>query len=248
MAEERKPELRIVGGHPVLDLVNTVTPRRPGGREHLTSPTALLAWSRRVGLVGAGEARAVGAAWRARPGSAGQALHAALDVRESVYEVLAARLLDATPAPGAEPPALAGARDGRRGHTSSLRSSAADRAGPGARPAAALEHLALRWAAATARSTLVAAADRPAEVVVGTDLAFAVPDRLAFAAVELLRAVDPAHVKQCPAGEGGCGWLFLDQSRNGSRRWCAMADCGAQAKARKLTARRRAARASTVEA
>lgn len=209
----RNPELRIVGGHPVLDLVNTVTPRRPGGREHITSPTALLAWSRRVGLVGAGEARTISAAWRARSGSAGQALHATLDVRESVYGILAARLADPTPG-----------------------------------PVAALEHLTLRWAAATARSTLVAGADRPAEVVVGTDPAFVVPDRLAFAAVELLRAVDPRHVKECPVDEGGCGWLFLDQSRNSSRRWCAMADCGAQAKARKLTERRRAARASTVRA
>ncbi|HVI46159.1 MAG TPA: CGNR zinc finger domain-containing protein [Chitinophaga sp.] len=30
------------------------------------------------------------------------------------------------------------------------------------------------------------------------------------------------QVKQCPA----CGWLFLDKSRNGSRRWCNMATCG----------------------
>jgi predicted RNA-binding Zn ribbon-like protein len=243
VAEERKPALRIVGGHPVLDLVNTVTPRRPGGREHITSPTALLAWSRRVGLVRAGEARAVSAAWRARSGSAGQALHAALDIRESVYEVLGARLADPTPAPGV---ASSRARSAER---ASFRGagerSERDQPSPGA-TAAALEHLALRWAAATARSTLVAAADRPAEVVVGTDPAFLVPDRLAFAAVELLRAVDPRHLKECPVDEGGCGWLFLDQSRNGSRRWCAMADCGAQAKARKLTARRRAARASTV--
>lgn len=216
MAEERKPDLRIVGGHPVLDLVNTVTPRRPGGQEHLTSPSELLAWSQRVGLADAGEARVISAAWRARSGSAGQALHATLDVRESVYEVLAARLADSSPDSGAT--------------------------------AAALEHLALRWSAATARSTLVAAPDHAAAVVVGSDPAFLVPDRLAFAAVELLRTIDPRQLKECPVDEGGCGWLFLDQSRNGSRRWCAMADCGAQAKARKLTARRRAGRASTVRA
>jgi predicted RNA-binding Zn ribbon-like protein len=218
VTEERKPDLRIVGGHPVLDLVNTVTPRCPGGHEHLATPTDLLAWSQRVGLVGAGEARAMSTAWRARSGSAGQSLHATLDVRESVYGILAARLADARPGSGA---------------------------GAGAE---ALEHLALRWAAATARSTLVTAPDRAAEVVVGTDPAFLVPDRLAFAAVELLRTVELAQLKECPVDEGGCGWLFLDQSRNGSRRWCAMADCGAQAKARKLTARRRAARASTVRA
>lgn len=28
----------------------------------------------------------------------------------------------------------------------------------------------------------------------------------------------------------GCGWLFLDTSRNGRRRWCSMATCGSRAK------------------
>jgi predicted RNA-binding Zn ribbon-like protein len=37
--------------------------------------------------------------------------------------------------------------------------------------------------------------------------------------------------------------VFLDRSRNGSRRWCRMADCGTTVKARRLTERRRAARA-----
>jgi hypothetical protein len=140
--------------------------RFPG--EHLTSPTALLAWSRRVGLGDAGEARAIGTSWRGRSGSAGQALLATLDVRESVYGVLAARLADTPRGPGAT--------------------------------AAALEHLALRWAAATARFPLVTTPDRPADVVVGTDPAFLAPDRLAFAAVELLRAIDLAQMKKVPGG------------------------------------------------
>jgi predicted RNA-binding Zn ribbon-like protein len=34
--------------------------------------------------------------------------------------------------------------------------------------------------------------------------------------------------------EGGdCGWLFLDESRSGRRRWCSMNDCGARAKAKR---------------
>jgi predicted RNA-binding Zn ribbon-like protein len=37
-----------------------------------------------------------------------------------------------------------------------------------------------------------------------------------------------------------CRWLFLDHSRNRSRRWCSMSSCGAVAKMR----RHRAARAS----
>jgi predicted RNA-binding Zn ribbon-like protein len=59
-----------------------------------------------------------------------------------------------------------------------------------------------------------------------------------------VRTVDLDRVRVCPLDEGGCGWVFLDRSRNGSRRWCAMADCGTQAKSRRLTARRRATRSA----
>ena len=37
----------------------------------------------------------------------------------------------------------------------------------------------------------------------------------------------------CKCSEGNCGWLFLDMSRNRSRRWCDMKDCGNRAKARR---------------
>ena len=72
------------------------------------------------------------------------------------------------------------------------------------------------------------------EVLVGTSPGLTIPDRLAMAAVDLLRIVNLSRLRTCPVDEGGCGWLFLDRS-NGSRRWCAMADCGTQAKIRKLT-------------
>lgn len=43
---------------------------------------------------------------------------------------------------------------------------------------------------------------------------------------ELLLHGDLGRVGECP----GCGWLFLDTSRNGSRRWCSMATCGSRDK------------------
>ena len=58
-------------------------------------------------------------------------------------------------------------------------------------------------------------------------------------AVELLTGAELPRVKQCPGASGGCGWLFLDASRNASRRWCSMEGCGSQAKMRRLYARRR---------
>ncbi|HEY3476908.1 MAG TPA: ABATE domain-containing protein [Anaerolineales bacterium] len=55
-------------------------------------------------------------------------------------------------------------------------------------------------------------------------------------AAELLLSEELTHVKECP----GCGWLFLDTSRNQSRRWCSMNTCGARDKMRRYHKRRRA--------
>jgi predicted RNA-binding Zn ribbon-like protein len=44
------------------------------------------------------------------------------------------------------------------------------------------------------------------------------------------------RVRECP-GAGGCGRLFLDTSRSGTRRWCDMRTCGNRAKARAHYAR-----------
>lgn len=60
-------------------------------------------------------------------------------------------------------------------------------------------------------------------------------DPIAFAAGELLLAVDRPTVKECP----GCGWLFLDLSRNRSRRWCDMRTCGSRDKMRRYYRSRR---------
>jgi len=58
---------------------------------------------------------------------------------------------------------------------------------------------------------------------------------LALAAGELLRSPDTEFLREC-SGEG-CAWLFLDRSRNRSRRWCSSADCGNRARARRHYAR-----------
>ena len=69
----------------------------------------------------------------------------------------------------------------------------------------------------------------------------AVGDAVARAAYDLLTGDHLARVKVC----AGCHWLFLDQSKNGSRRWCSMEDCGTSAKMRRYVARRAARRASS---
>ncbi|GAA2803466.1 CGNR zinc finger domain-containing protein [Kribbella solani] len=213
---------RIVGGHPALDLVNTVSPRLRGGaseHDYLTSPAELLAWSRKVELIDLRDFSAVEGTWRMAPVLAAKALGATLEIREAVYDVLAPR------ADGA----VVAADGVKRGAGS------------------AFERLMLRWSAAAARSMLIPVPDRDrgvAELVIGTSPAQLIPDRLVTAAVELVRTVELRQLRACPVQDGGCGWLFLDRSRNGSRRWCAMEDCGTRAKIRKLGERRRYLRTS----
>ena len=60
-------------------------------------------------------------------------------------------------------------------------------------------------------------------------------DRLVHAATELVITGPRDRLRVC----GNCTWLFLDLSRNGSRRWCSMEACGTAVKIRRLTERRR---------
>jgi predicted RNA-binding Zn ribbon-like protein len=61
---------------------------------------------------------------------------------------------------------------------------------------------------------------------------------IARSAAELLTNPELARVKRCPGTN--CGWLFLDTSKNASRRWCDMAICGNRARVRAFAARKRA--------
>jgi predicted RNA-binding Zn ribbon-like protein len=55
----------------------------------------------------------------------------------------------------------------------------------------------------------------------------------------LTLALSPAarRIKAC----ANCGWLFVDRSNNGRRRWCDMRVCGNRAKAKRHSARQRQA-------
>jgi predicted RNA-binding Zn ribbon-like protein len=62
------------------------------------------------------------------------------------------------------------------------------------------------------------------------------PDQVLWAvarsAGELLTSDRLDRVRQC-ADDHGCDYLFVDNSRNRSRRWCSMESCGNRAKARR---------------
>jgi predicted RNA-binding Zn ribbon-like protein len=59
--------------------------------------------------------------------------------------------------------------------------------------------------------------------------------KLAQAASDLLVSSDAQRIKDC--GDPTCRWLFLDLSKNHTRRWCDMKTCGNRMKARRHHAR-----------
>jgi predicted RNA-binding Zn ribbon-like protein len=109
-------------------------------------------------------------------------------------------------------------------------------------PAAALTSIQRRYADAMAAAELAPAGG-------GFDWQFSTdaPDRawwpLAVSATRLITTGPLDRVKVC-AAEAGCIGLFLDTSKNRSRRWCTMDGCGVDAKVQRQATRRRSARAT----
>ncbi len=52
-----------------------------------------------------------------------------------------------------------------------------------------------------------------------------------WSAADLLAQADHRLVRRC--ANDSCRWLFIDQSKGGTRRWCDMTACGNRAKARR---------------
>jgi predicted RNA-binding Zn ribbon-like protein len=52
-----------------------------------------------------------------------------------------------------------------------------------------------------------------------------------WSAGDLILAAERRRIRRCANEE--CLWLFLDESKSGTRRWCDMASCGNRAKARR---------------
>jgi predicted RNA-binding Zn ribbon-like protein len=204
-------ELRIVGGDPALDLANTA------GDDRVPDPLAdygdFVAWAARAGVIDDPTAARLAERGRERPAAAERAVAEARELRA---------LVDAVFRP------LATADDGPR-------ATAADRPSPrGDRPPPeALARLVARAGAAVERARLVPVGDGFVLTWESDHLERPLWT-LAAAAVDLLRTGPLDRLKVCV----DCAWLFIDTSRNRSRRWCSMDVCGAHAKMRRYRARR----------
>jgi predicted RNA-binding Zn ribbon-like protein len=61
-----------------------------------------------------------------------------------------------------------------------------------------------------------------------------------WSAAKLFTSDEARRIRVCAGPD--CGWVYVDRSRNGLRRWCQMATCGTQAKSLRRTERRRSDR------
>jgi len=202
--------MRLVGGDPCLDFVNTVGGRstRVAGStsgvvaDKLAGYLDLLAWGRHTGQLSEAGARGLAMQAERRPREAAALVVRARALREAVYRLLLGALTDDRRPDPADLEILNAELAVARGQ---------QRLAPGAGR--------LRW-------EWVQAGERLDSVLWP----------VSRAAAALLTSDDLSRLRQC-AGDG-CGWLFLDRSRNRSRQWCTMQDCGNVSKARRFRQRR----------
>ncbi len=178
-------DAHFIGGHPVLDLTNTVFHRSHPVQDNelLKSPADVLSWCRSVGL------------FKTAPpltdAAARKLVADVQEVREQAWSVF-----NAVSRGEAVPTEAFG--------------SLLERAGAGVRARhvsridATFDDWAANWKAAGA-----------------------IPTALSMLAVHALFTLPPDRIRAC----GRCGWLFLDSSRGGRRRWCSMTTCGNREKA-----------------
>ncbi|MGH3373682.1 MAG: CGNR zinc finger domain-containing protein [Actinoallomurus sp.] len=188
-------EFERLGGHPALELVNTVAWRLDDTltSDRLTDAEALVRWAGDAGLVGNENLRALLAECASEPGRAERLIRRTRAFRELLYRVLSAVATGGSPGDD-DIEAL------RRAMTRALGRAEISGLAP------------LRWSL------------RPGALA---DL----PDVLTLSGWELMQFEDLGRLRRC--ADDACGWLFLDRSRNGTRRWCSSADCGNRARARR---------------
>jgi predicted RNA-binding Zn ribbon-like protein len=215
-------------GNISLDFANTADWHAgPDPEERLVSYASAVDWAVGAGILSGGQAEKLLALARADPIREAEALRRIIAVRESVYEIFSAvahhqrpksddlELLSDELAEASAHLRLVmapgtGSGGGTAGDGEPSRENASEKAAP----------LPFAW-------TWVGVEDHL------TSLLWPV----ARAATSLLTSPELARVREC-AGDP-CGWVFLDMSKNASRRWCDMADCGNRAKARRYRERKK---------
>lgn len=208
----RAGSLPLIGGRLCIDFANTASGREgPRRQEHLRRYPDLIAWTLHAGMLDRSDASILERAAAADPEGARRALEAALQLRESIHDLLLSLVREKAP---------------RAGDLDRLNLALAD-AMSRARIGTAPDGFAWDW-------------PRPAADPLSSQLTYPIWP-IARSAAELLLSPLRDRLRECP-GEH-CGWLFLDLTKNASRRWCEMKVCGSRAKMQRHRRRRRLASA-----
>jgi predicted RNA-binding Zn ribbon-like protein len=191
---------QLYGGHPALDMVNTLDMRFTGENiELLPTYAELLRFAAQAEVLTTVQARSMARA--ASQTQAQEVLAKAHELREALASVLYAWV------------------DG------------------GKPPAAQVAILEQHFQAAAQHRKLRAGGAHLDWVWNGSGLQPELPLwKLAQSAADLLTSNAAESIKDC--GDPTCRWLFLDVSKNHTRRWCDMKTCGNRMKARRFQARR----------
>jgi len=240
---KRMGELALLGGALCLDFVNTAGWRgQPDSAGVLRDFEDLVAWTQHVGALSARQGRDLLKRAASEPTRA-KAVHGqAVALREALYRVFSSLAAGRA----AEPADLTTINVAVADAYQHLRLAPRPSSGLAPRPPSGLaprppSGLAPRPSSGLAprpSSGLAPLGDGVAWDWHEADGALELPIWIvARSASTLLVSQGLRRVREC-AGEK-CDWLFLDASRNRSRRWCDMAACGNRAKAQRNYARRR---------
>ena len=198
----------LAGGHPALDLVNSLDNRfrADGPHEMLASYTDLLRFTEESGLLQSQQVYALGKV--AGSEAAVEALHAVRELREATAGVCYALVEEKTPPP-----------DDIRTLERCFLAANQHRElcwQPPLHDPEARANITWQWRRAESNPSL------PTWI-------------LSQAVAELLLSDRLDRIKTCQVDT--CRWLFLDTSKNHTRRWCNMKVCGNRMKARRFQAR-----------
>ena len=191
------PDIRyaLIGGHVVVDLMNTVEWRLDPDQtaEELTSFGHLVAWAQQSELLTPEEVGTLATLTAEHPRLAERALADVMELRENAYGALL--------------------------HADDTAAAA----------------VMARYVQALTRARLCRDesdwAWQDHSITLDT-----IGDRLAIAAVDLMRSREVKWLHQCE--DVICGWVYLDTSRRRNRRWCIADECGNRNRARAYYARK----------
>ncbi|MDK4735216.1 MULTISPECIES: ABATE domain-containing protein [unclassified Rhizobium] len=192
-------DMRLSGGHPALELVNTLDSRRGRwGPDFLRSFDDVLAFVERLQLIDARGLASLRERAAVDPGKAEDALANLIRLRETIYTLFIA---EDTDAPYPEP---------------------------------ALSTVVEMARAGRARQTLLKSNQNFVWALPFDDLSD-IFHLFAIAATDLLtNRSGRRRVRECKGDN--CGWLFLDRSKGGRRRWCSEASCGVHSRVKRFRA------------